>query len=185
LALEIVEQTATKLVAKDFLNLQEFSLSNTLRRMDMLARSMLQDAKKGKSESKALHFRDFEVDKLFFLISRLIRSNLADPAANISNIDSLSILQLAKNLETIADGAKNMSHHFGKDIEDIFDDIEQYYLDCIKSYFKKDKQLADTLIEKRIALLEKCDTVKQDKKYVLKDIIKSSRNIAKIVLDTE
>ena len=50
LALEIVEQTATKLVAKDFLNIQEFSLKNTVRRMDMLTRSIITDAKKGKNE---------------------------------------------------------------------------------------------------------------------------------------
>jgi phosphate uptake regulator len=76
LALETVEQTATKLVAKDFLNLEEFSITNTIRRMDMLTRSIITDAKKGKKESQALEFRDYEVDKLFFLMSRLIRSNL-------------------------------------------------------------------------------------------------------------
>lgn len=185
LALEVIEQTATKLVAKDFLNLQEFSLPNTLRRMDMLTRSILIDTKKGKKEYQALYFRDFEVDKLFFLISRLIRSHISNPTSKLSNIDALSIWWLAKNLELISDASKNLSQLFTKDIEKIYSKTEEYYLECVKSYFKKDKELADRLINKRIELLKECDKVKPEQKYLLKTIINDSRNIAKIMLDSE
>jgi len=183
LALEIIEQTATKLIAKDFLNLQEFSLTNTIRRMDMLARSIISDSKKGKKEYDALYFRDFEIDKLFFLVSRLIRSNLADPACSFSNVKALSAWWLAKNLESIADAAKNISRHFSSEIDGVYNEIEQYYLECIKSYFKNDKETADALIDKRIEIIEKCDKFKQ--KYLLKELVDHSRNIAKIVLDSE
>ena len=182
LALEIIEQTATKLIAKDFLNLQEFSLPNTIRRMDMLTRGIIGDAKKGKQETKNLHLRDFEVDKLFFLISRLTRANLADPASSIGNITSMSTWLLAKNLESVADAAKNISNSFSKDIAAVYDELEAYYQDCIKSYIKNDKELADFLIQKRMQLLEKCDNLKNP---LLKEMINASRNIAKIVLDSE
>ena len=205
LALEIVEQTATKLVAKDFLNLQEFSLKNTIRRMDMLTRSILTDAKKGKKEYKVLYFRDFEVDKLFFLISRIIRTNLSSPSSSIPGIKSMSTWWLAKNLERIADAAKNISKVFDSDIKRIYNEIEQYYLECIKSYFINNKELADELINKRVELLEKCESlknskkipntkkilkesfwsIKEEQKCFLKDMINNSRNISKIVLDSE
>lgn len=185
LALEVVEQTATKLVAKDFLNLKEFSLPNTVRRMDMLTRSIITDAKKGKDEYQALYFRDFEVDKLFFLISRLIRANLVNPTTEISNIQSHSTWWLAKNFENISDSAKKLSQNFNKEIEDIYNEIEEYYLECAKAYFKKDKKLADQMINKRIELLEKCDNLKNQDKNLLKDMINNSRNIAKIILDSE
>jgi phosphate uptake regulator len=185
LALEIVEQTATKLVAKDFLNIQEFSLKNTIRRMDMLTRSIITDAKKGKEEYKVLYFRDFEVDKLFFLMSRLIRSNLNDPASSTPHLQSMSTWLLAKNLESIADAAKNLSQDFNKDIKEIYDEIEQYYLDCIKAYVKNDKDLADKLINQRIELLKKCDNIKGDQKHLLKEMINNSRNVSKIILDAE
>ncbi|MEE9525470.1 MAG: PhoU domain-containing protein [Candidatus Woesearchaeota archaeon] len=184
LALEIIEQTATKLVAKDFLNLEEFSMSNTIRRMDMLTRSIISDAKKGKDESQALEFRDYEVDKLFFLMSRLIRSNLAEPSSKLPNIKAMSTWWLAKNLESIADAAKNISKSFSKDIESFYDEAEQYYLDCIKAYVKEDKELADKQIAKRIQLLKKLDKFKGDNKYRLKNLLNNSRNIAKIVLDS-
>ncbi|MBR9692104.1 phosphate uptake regulator PhoU [Candidatus Woesearchaeota archaeon] len=185
LALEIVEQTATKLVAKDFLNLQEFSLPNTIRRMDMLTRSIITDAKKGKKESQALQFRDYEVDKLFFLISRLIRANLSDPASKLSNVKAMSTWWLAKSLESVSDSAKNISQYFNKDIEEFYNEAEQFYLECIKAYVKSDKELADNMIAERVKLLKKCDNIKGEQKQLLKGLINNSRNIAKIVLDGE
>ena len=53
-----------------------------------------------------------------------------------------------------------------------------------KAYFKKDKELADQLINKRIELLEECDKLKSENKHLLKSLINNSRNIAKIVLDS-
>jgi phosphate uptake regulator len=183
LALEIVEQTNTKLVAKDFLNLEEFSITNTIRRMDMLTRSIISDAKKGEKESQALEFRDYEVDKLLFLISRLIRSNLEEPSSKLPNTKALSVWWLAKNLESISDAAKKISRIFNKESSPIYDELEQFYLECIKSYVKDDKKLADDLIAKRIELIERLDKLKGDQKYLLKDFLNNSRNIAKIVLD--
>lgn len=184
LALEIVEQTGTKLVAKDFLNLEEFSLENTIRRMDMLTRSIIIDSKKGSSESEALEKRDFEVDKLFFLMSRLIRSNLADPDSDKNKVEALSTWWLAKNLESTADFAKKISKEFSKDIKDIYEEIEEYYKGCIKAYFKRDKELADKMIAARPELLDKCDKIKKPVKEQLKAMISSSRNVAKIILDS-
>ena len=185
LALEIVEQTATRLVAKDFLNLKEFSLSNTLRRMDMLTRSIITDAKKGKSEYQALYFRDFEVDKLFFLISRLVRSHFTDQNLQISNQDAHETWWLAKNLESISDAAKKMTQVHTKELEKIYDEIEEFYLNCAKAYFKNDKKLADNMIDKRIELLKNTDNIKGDAKPLLKAMINNSRNIAKIIQDKE
>jgi phosphate uptake regulator len=153
--------------------------------MDMLTRSIITDEKKGKEEYQALYYRDFEVDKLFFLISRLIRSHLTAQTAGINNIQAHTMWWLAKNLESISDCAKNLSKDFSPDIEEIYNEIEQYYLDCAKAYFKNDKSLADEMIEKRGKLLDKCDKLNNEKKYLLKETVNHSRNIAKIILDTE
>ena len=180
LALEVVEQTDKKLVAKDFLNLQEFSLDNTIRRMDMLTRSMLADTKK--QQSKAIVLRDFEVDKLFFLISRLVRSNLTNEISTVGNIEAMSMWWLAKNIESIADASKYLSEKFTKENLRLFEEIENYYKEAIKAYIKKDKGLADKLIAQRVSLLEKAE--KQKNKELLKQLVNNSRNIAKIVLDS-
>lgn len=186
LALEVTEQTATKLVAKDFLNLSEFSIENTVRRMDMLTRSIIEDAKKGKSEAKALGMRDFEVDKLFFLMSRLIRANLSSPSPQIKNVDAMSIWWLSKSLESIADSAKNLSYIYSKDISQVYEEVEQFYLECAKAYFKKDRKLADEMIARRPSVLDKIDSLKDEKaKHKLKDMVNFSRNVSKIILDMD
>lgn len=186
LALEVTEQTATKLVAKDFLNLNEFSIENTVRRMDMLTRSIIEDAKKGKNEAKALGMRDFEVDKLFFLMSRLIRANLSSPTPQIKNTEALSIWWLAKSLESVSDSAKNLSYLYTKDIKDIYGEIEQFYLECAKAYFKKDRKHADEMIARRPNLLNNIDQLKSEAaKIKLKDMVNFSRNVAKIILDMD
>lgn len=186
LALEIVEQADTKIVAKDFLNIKEFSLPTTIRRMDMLTRSIISDAKKGKKESQPLQFKDYEVDKLFFLVSRLIRSHLSANSTDMSNVHAHYTWWIAKNLESISDSAKNISAIFSKDIESIYSEVENYYLECAKAYFKKDKEIADKMMEKRIDLLNKCDNVKDsESRHLLKNMVNSSRNLAKITLDSE
>ena len=183
LALEIVEQTDTKLVAKDFLNLQEFSTPNTLRRMDMLTRGILEDAKKGKKNQESLEFRDYEVDKLFFLMSRLTRSILERPTSEKDNVEAHFSWWMAKNLERIADTGKEIGLVVEKE-DPLYDKILNYYRECIASFFKKDAALADKLIEQRIELLKECDNVADKKlEYRYKEIVKASRNIAKIVLD--
>lgn len=184
LALEIVEQTSSKLVAKDFLNLKEFSLDNTIRRMDMLTRSMIDDSKKGEKESKALYFRDFEVDKLFFLVSRLIRAELSSKSSRIDNVQALSAWWLAKNLELISDNAKKISSVFSDDIKEIYGKVEEYYLECAKAYFKKDKTLADKMIDRRIELLEEIDKMNISNKHLIKELVNNSRNVAKIMMDS-
>lgn len=186
LAMEITEQTATKIVAKDFLNLKEFSIENTIRRMDMLTRSIIEDAKKGKKEAKALGMRDFEVDKLFFLMSRLIRSNLDSPSPQIRNSEALSMWWLSKNFESIADSAKNISYNYTEKIENIYGEIEKFYLECAKAYFKKDKKLADSMIAKRPEILDKIDELDDlIVRHKLKDMVNFSRNVAKIILDMD
>ena len=82
----------------------------------------------------------------------------------------MSTWWLAKNLESVADAAKNLSQDFSKDIEKLYNKTEEYYLDCVKAYFKKDKDLADELINKRIELLEECDKLKSEQNGVSKKL---------------
>jgi len=193
LALEITEQTASKLVAKDYLNMKEFSLPTTIRRMDMIARSMmidLRDCKDGTAQ--ALAYRDYEVDKLFFLVSRLIRAILSETKTTnkTANIEAHSIWYLAKNIERIADCSKLLAAEFEKlkkrdEALKAHDAVEKYYSEAAKSYFNKDKKLADKLIADRLKISEGCAKLQPSVAEIMKVMVDHVRNIAKIAMDSE
>ncbi|MFC1697485.1 AbrB/MazE/SpoVT family DNA-binding domain-containing protein [Nanoarchaeota archaeon] len=203
LALEIQEQSSSKLTAKDFLNLEEFNIDKTIRRMDMLTRSILLDCKKtfdGEKVYDSLYYRDFEVDKLFFLISRLIRAALVDPkkakAYGITNVQALSMWNIAKGIERVADSVKNISKELegmkktNKDYQDLFNTIERYYLDTAKAFFTSDKKLADKIIADKQEVFTKIDALlakDKDAKMIhkLKNVTDNIKVIAKITLDFE
>src|SRR3989338_5037209 len=80
-ALEVAEHTSSKVVVKDFLNLEEISIDQTLRRMDMIIRSMLKDSLQTiekKQVLETIEYHDADVNKLYFLLFRLLKSALQD-----------------------------------------------------------------------------------------------------------
>ena len=98
-ALEIAEQGAEKIVAKDLLNLKEVSIDSTIRRMDMIIRSMMHDLIEVRNNgiSENIQFRDFDVNKLYFLLFRLIKGSLNDPVlASYFSINSAKALSALK-----------------------------------------------------------------------------------------
>jgi phosphate uptake regulator len=178
LALEIIEQTNKRLVAKDFLNLKEFSPQTIIRRMDMLTRSMLLDAEKETPET--LELTDYEVDKLYFLTSRLFRANLTN-SSKVDNIEAFNMWWIAKNLENIADAVKKI--RINDKSAKYFLKAKHYYIDCATAYFKHDKQAADTLMAVRAEIILNFDELKSTDRDFLKQIVNTSRNIAKAAVD--
>ena len=57
--MEIVEETTTKIVAKDMLDIKEVSMSNVVRRVDIILRSMLEDSMAfSGTEAESVYERD-------------------------------------------------------------------------------------------------------------------------------
>jgi phosphate uptake regulator len=186
LALEIIEHTNKRLVVKDYLDLKEFSLDNIIRRMDMLVRSIIIDSKNS-FEKKGVHenlkLRDYEVDKLFFLLNRLVRSR------DISPKEAIAYFWIAKTLESISDDIKEIAEEFentkDKSILAKYEDVESYYKEAIKAYMKNDKQLADKLISQKNVIIEELEKIKEKSIALrLQNIVANSRNIAKVALDS-
>jgi len=186
LALEVIEQTEKRLVVKDYLDLKEFSLDSIIRRMDMLVRSIMIDSKNSFSKKgvhENLKLRDYEVDKLFFLLNRLLRSR------DISSKQVIAYFWIAKTLENISDEIKEVAEDFentnDKGILDKYSEVEEYYKEAVKAYMKKDRELADKLISQKNGIVEKLDKLKEKAIAArLKNIVGNARNIAKIALDS-
>jgi len=166
-ALEIEEQTTGKIVAKDLLDLKEISIEKTIRRMDMILRSMIQDSIKSienPSLGDGIYYRDFDINRFYFLMYRLLKNALRDPSAalvfKLSNLQVMTYWNLITELEEIGDCVKN-SCKFFKDLDtkqqaellEIYSSIQQNYLDALKAYYNLDKVSADAVISHREEVL--------------------------------
>lgn len=204
-ALEVDEQTSTKISAKDLLNMKEISIDRTLRRMDMTLRSIIQDSMKtlgNKNIKESIEQRDNDVNRLYFLLFRLLKSALNNQkiAENfgLSNDEILSVWYLTVNIENIADNAKIISNLADKMndkdlLKSIYRDIETAYVDVMKAYFNKDRKIADEIASRRIdiftkatKLLIKTPTAGASEVIEnLKAMTTNICNIARIVIDAE
>jgi phosphate transport system protein len=161
-ALEIAEQTPTKISAKDLLNLQEISVSKSLTRMDNIVRTMLQDCiltAQGKDLSQSVMLRDYDVNRLYFLLTRLLKSALSTPAmASRLQLKPTAVLQnwmLVHYLEQLADTIKSLCTACTKtpikqrkQTTELIINLEADYRDTMKAMHEHNKTLADEVARK-------------------------------------
>ena len=171
-ALEIVEENNKKIIARDFLNLRDVSISENIRRMDIILRGMLEDMIKSVYEnlSNSIYQRDFDVNRFCFLILRAVHGAMDNPAVarmlNIQNKDLLAIWLLSTNMEDIGDEIKRVSRFMGahtlnedmkKSINIIFLKVQKAYLDAMKSYYTNDTELAFYVDSLKDTLIDDCN----------------------------
>ncbi|MBW2986419.1 hypothetical protein KY333_03540 [Candidatus Woesearchaeota archaeon] len=207
-ALEISEQTAKSIVAKDLLNLKEISVEKTIKRMDMIVRTMLKDIADGIEDKKfnyeTIVFRDYDVNRLYFLLSRLLKSAITDSQLaediGIEKKDILPTWYLSMNLENLADSIKHMCQLAGKitkkeltTIKPILINVDKQYTAVMKALHSQNKELADDVARNRIELVNQCKNVITKKTAVetvelvenIKTGTTSISNIARTILDRE
>ena len=110
--LEVIEETGDYVLLQDLLDSSELSIHNAVTRMRLIALTMLGDAVE--SVTSANHElardvirRDDDVDRLWFMVSRVFRSVLRDPRAaaalGVSREVCFDYHSSARQLERIAD----------------------------------------------------------------------------------
>ncbi len=206
-ALEITEQTATHIVAKDMLNLQEVSIDKTIRRMDIIVRSMFKDIiDAGEDMSQSINFRDYDVNRMYFLLIKIAKSSLRDPElakmVGITNqTEILAVWYMVVNLEGISDSLKEIytmnrlleKETYYSEVTAACKELEGTYLEAVKAYYAQDKKLADTVASFRKKIIARCDMLAQTHPLPamiritenIKEIENSVCNIARIVLDRD
>lgn len=159
--LEIMEQTSTRIVAKNLININdisEISIKNIVRRMDIITRAMMEDSilcSRGQCDYDSICHRDADVNRLYFLGYRAIKNAMKNPRIAKSlgtepwqlHSDTLMILRLEK----IADRQKRISRYICTanldraalaELGRIYTDIGEAYSSVMKSYYTQDKQTA-------------------------------------------
>lgn len=206
--IEIIQQDSSKIVAKDLLNINEISIETLIRRIDNIARSILTDSIKCIQENlyEDIYERDEEVNRLVYLAYRVIRAAIIDPkiakSLGKTNIELLFEQMLIEKLEKVADKAKRIAR-FLKDanlkddekveLESIYNLIKQCYLDVMKSYYKKDLDLAfkvEVAGREKIAKMNEFIKERQNARThmvieQMKSMSVSVKNIARAVIGME
>ncbi|MBS3156284.1 hypothetical protein J4413_03570 [Candidatus Woesearchaeota archaeon] len=208
MGLEIVEQTSNKTIVRDFLNTEEVLVGDIFRRIDLIIRSMIGDSKNCFSNQlyKQVNHRDITVNKLRFLLLRMINESRHSPnvmnAIENSGMNAYEAWLLLINLEDIADSSRRIARLLkDKKFEDkelegiitIYNQIESSYLQVMKALYKKDKELAHNIADNKFSIIDDCDKLfkKTKNKWTvaiiekLKEMESYVRNISRIVIDQE
>ncbi|MFC4553062.1 MULTISPECIES: phosphate uptake regulator PhoU [Halorussus] len=129
--LEVIEETSDRVVLQDLLDSSELSIHNAITRMRLVAVTMLDDAVTAITDDDTdlatdVIERDDDVDRLWFMISRVFRSALRNPstAADIGlpRETCFDYHSSARQLERIADHASKIGR-LTLELDDVPEDV--------------------------------------------------------------
>jgi phosphate uptake regulator len=171
--MEVMEQTATRLVANYLIDKREISIPLIIRRMDNITRAMAQDVLQffdKKQNVDNIVQRDSDVNRLHFLAYREIRAAIVDPrlanSLQISHLDLHTSKHIVQRIERIADCQKEIARSVDKTnlqknslgrLKSLYSDINNYYSSVMKSYYTKDINLAYKIELDICDMIGKCD----------------------------
>lgn len=178
-ALEVTEETETQIVIQCLVDPSTLPVIKAMRRMNLLASRMLGDASKAYFEGDAdlaqdVIERDEEVDRLFFLIVRELRSTIQysrmSEAMGITPVAALDLRLAAQYIERIADLAvdiaaradKPQSGTTVKKIVSIAETVKKMHSDSVSNLFKFDTEKVAWVIAAEKDIIQKIAKLRQE-----------------------
>ncbi len=178
IALEIMEQTSDTIVAKDFLNMDSVSAEELVRKMDLITRTMMKEAQQVFTEDnyESLNERDHDVNRLYFLLYRVVLYNLQNSLKALRNfkLSSLDLLRMhfiGFYIEAIADEVRRTVRHARSlklpsqkqaYIQQYLVKMYEYYVSTMKAAYNKDSELAFKLAEMKHGFDKELDGLEED-----------------------
>jgi phosphate uptake regulator len=141
--LEVIEEMPTKMVLQDLLDSSELSIENAITRMRLVSLTMLEDAVEAliTDDDQLAHDvmeRDDDVDRLWYMTSRVFRTVLRNPTAaneiGFSRETCFDYQSSARQLERIADHATkiaSLSLEIGAIPDDAADSIRELHEEAV------------------------------------------------------
>jgi len=180
IGLEIVEEDYAKIVMKCLLKPSAFPPDEILKREYSIASSMHRDAFTALVESdrqlaKNVIARDNEVNRLYFLLVRVLRTVIQNPGLSdklgILPIDCLDYRLIASLVEAIGDQSVQIAESviglernaIPKDLAQLLSKVHQIALDAhesaLKAVFSRDVAVAESVRNGRQSLAEGCGKI--------------------------
>src|SRR3989338_7976025 len=112
--IELLEQDDTKIVAKNLLNPEEISIPILIRRMDNMIRAMFNSNIEKQGETD-LQERDIDVNRLFYLITRVMHMALENPQLlnklGLNHVELQKNIRITRYLESLGDHMKRINRN--------------------------------------------------------------------------
>lgn len=195
IALEVMEQTTNSVVAKDFLNMEQVSIDELIRKMDIITRTMLNEtiSSISKDNCENINERDKDVNRLYFLLYRAVLYNLehlsnAMKKYKLGPADLLNKQFVGFYIEGIADEARRTARFASlikgntKDknaLISFLSKVEQYYTDTMKAYYDKDVECALKLSDNKVQLNKELDVMDNKSKDI--DFVTSTSRVRRLI----
>jgi len=173
IALEIMEQTSDRIVAKDFLNFRDISVNNLIRKMDIITRAMLEDCINMFKEDtyENINHRDKDVNRISYLVYRIINYSLENQSkmiklTKLTPKEMVGHHLLTYHIEAIADDVRRIARYMHevklskekqKEFVDYLNRAKSNYLETMKSFYNKDILLAHEVAERKKELINDID----------------------------
>jgi phosphate uptake regulator len=171
--MEVIEETSTKITAKELLDINEVSLPTLVRRMDNIIRSMLGDLLIMKTSLvESVYSRDSEINRLTLIAFRTTRAACENPAVlrmfGMSYWDATITKEITARLERFGDQIKRLARQVEAgalkekavmaDFAELYGKISKRYGEVMSAYYSKDKQAFYSLESDSRKLLRDCDS---------------------------
>lgn len=182
IALEVLEIDSEKIVTKDFLDMDKISISELIRKMDIIVRSMIKDCAIAFNEDTAANIglRDSDVNRLHFLVNRVIRYGMRHQGKmlktySLKAIDLLNFFMISFHLEAIADETKRVSRGMSKvklpngkqkEFESIIIKVQEYYLEVLKTHYSHSREKAIKLTDYKTSLITEVNSFYTENKSI-------------------
>jgi len=209
-SLEITEESERSIVIQCLIDPSRLGVDKAIRRMDLIASRMLGDSLKayieGDSElARSVVERDEEVDRLFFLIVRELRSTIQYPrmseSMGIRPVEALDFRLAAQYIERIADLAEEIANRaekplnnkvarrikqVGKDVRDMLEksvsNLFDFDAEKVNWVIVAEEELGETTAQVRDELMTELEENSQGHLYVI-DLLQRIGEAAKDIAD--
>jgi len=173
--LEIIEEDYNRIVMQCLLEPSALPPEKVLRREHLIASGMCRDSIMALLEgdvnlAKNVIARDNEVDRLYFLLVRILRTIIQNPSLseklNIHPIDCLDYRLTASLVESVADQSSQIAEYAikfeglkltdesSKTIYNFYKVIHEAYKDAIAAFLSRNISIAESVREKKSAIEE-------------------------------
>ena len=178
IGLEIIEENHANIIIQCLLQPAALPPEKILRREYLIASGMLRDSMTSILQSdiqlaKSVIARDNEVDRLYFLVVRILRTIIQNPHLSekleVYPIDCLDYRLTASLVESVGDQASQIAEHalgleeaeLSQDIitslQSLHESVNEAYQDAVTAFFSRSISLAESVRDKREEVERMCE----------------------------